>query len=198
MARWITLRLVQSSYSNIQIYLGHWIWLRYMFNRSKAQIHSCINFLNSWWISPTNGSLRLMSVSIIVQRRSSQLLTLRCFKICAGWRSRRAKLFFSDQVNALVSSRCVKSLWSIWSRIHMAVEAMQWYRIEVYQLKLVPNWILYQIRSNWSKFLTIVSLISIVLTCYYDSKWTEGLSYTSNGAEPPRYLLIYSTDWFLF
>jgi hypothetical protein len=67
---------------------------------------------------------------------------------------------------------------------------------EVYQSELVPSWILYQIRLNWSKFLTIASLISIVLTCHYDLKWAKGFSHASSGVEPPHHLSIHSTDWY--
>jgi hypothetical protein len=67
---------------------------------------------------------------------------------------------------------------------------------EVHQSELVPSWILCQIQLNWSTFSTITSLISIVLTRYYDLKWTEGFSRASNGARPPHHLSIYSTDWY--
>jgi hypothetical protein len=67
---------------------------------------------------------------------------------------------------------------------------------EVYQSELVPSWILYQIRLNWSTFLTIASLTSIVLACDYDLKWAKSFSHASSGAEPSHHLSIHSTDWY--
>jgi hypothetical protein len=67
---------------------------------------------------------------------------------------------------------------------------------EVYQSELVPSWILYQIRSNWSEFLIIASLISIVLICHHDLEWAEGFSHASSGAEPLHILPIHNTDWY--
>jgi hypothetical protein len=68
--------------------------------------------------------------------------------------------------------------------------------VEMYQLRSVPRWILCQIWLNWSKFLTIASLISIVLTCYHDLGWAEGFSHASSGAEPSHHLSIHDTDWY--
>jgi hypothetical protein len=67
---------------------------------------------------------------------------------------------------------------------------------EVYQSELVPSWILCQIRLNWSTFLTIAILISIVLTCHYDLKWAKSFSHASSGAGPSHHLSIHSTDWY--
>jgi hypothetical protein len=164
-----------------------------VFNKSKAQISSRFHFLNSWQISVIDGSSRLGYALIVVQNKLSASLLCRCFNIYAKWHFWWSELRTSDHASASVSSQCVESPYGVWSEIHTVVDVVRWYQL-VYLSGSVPNWFLCQIQWIPSKFLTIASLLSIVLIYWYDLRWVRRSLLALSHVKVQHCLILYSTD----